>query len=92
VNFALIHLHNFRLPVHLRKVMLGCTLQRPDGIVMKNLRLSKHTDMTIHWKAFEEHFLMVPLVFLGKIHFLNFSQKISVLIRVKCFPHNSNFR
>jgi hypothetical protein len=26
-------------------------------------RLSKHTDMTIHWKALEEHFLMVPLLF-----------------------------
>jgi hypothetical protein len=26
-------------------------------------RLSKPTDMTIHWKVFEEHFLMVPLVF-----------------------------
>jgi hypothetical protein len=22
-------------------------------------RLSKHTDMTIHWKALEEHFLML---------------------------------
>jgi hypothetical protein len=25
-------------------------------------RLSKPTDMTIHWIALEEHFLMVPLV------------------------------
>jgi hypothetical protein len=25
--------------------------------------LLKPTDMTIHWKALEEHFLMVPLVF-----------------------------
>jgi hypothetical protein len=24
-----------------------------------NLRLSKHADMTIHWKALEEHFLSV---------------------------------
>jgi hypothetical protein len=29
----------------------------------KQLRLSKHTDMTIHWKALEEHFLVVRLVF-----------------------------
>jgi hypothetical protein len=29
----------------------------------KNLRLSKPTDMTIHWKDLEEHFLMVALVF-----------------------------
>jgi hypothetical protein len=39
--------------------------------------------MAIHWKALEEHFLMVPLVFQfifgGKIHFLNFSQKTSVV-------------
>jgi hypothetical protein len=34
--------------------------------------------MTIHWKALEEHFLMVPLVF-QFTHFLNFSQKNSVL-------------
>jgi hypothetical protein len=49
----------------------------------KHLRLSKHTDMTIHWKGLEEHFLMVPLVFRfnhafsgeKKINFLNFSKK-----------------
>jgi hypothetical protein len=41
--------------------------------------------LTIHWKACEQHFLMVPLVFLfphfrGKMgHFLNFSQKTSIL-------------
>jgi hypothetical protein len=29
----------------------------------RNLRLSKPTDMPIHWKALEEHFLMVPLIF-----------------------------
>jgi hypothetical protein len=28
-----------------------------------NIKLLKHTAMTIHWKAREEHFLMVPLVF-----------------------------
>jgi hypothetical protein len=27
----------------------------------KHLWLSKHTNMIIHWKALEEHFLMVPL-------------------------------
>jgi glucose-6-phosphate-specific signal transduction histidine kinase len=40
--------------------------------------------MTIHWKALEEHFLMVPLVFLfthfwGQYIILNFSQTTSVL-------------
>jgi hypothetical protein len=36
----------------------------------RHLRLSKHIDMTIHWKALEAHFLMVhvPLVFRFK-HF-----------------------
>jgi hypothetical protein len=29
----------------------------------KKIGVSKHTNMTIHWKALEEHFLMVPLVF-----------------------------
>jgi hypothetical protein len=33
-------------------------------IAQKCLRLSKHTDTTIHWKALGKHFLMVPLVFL----------------------------
>jgi hypothetical protein len=32
-------------------------------IAPKILRFSKHTDMTIHWKALEDHFLMVQLVF-----------------------------
>jgi hypothetical protein len=31
--------------------------------------------MTIHWKALEEHFLMVPLVLVWGMHFLNFSEK-----------------
>jgi hypothetical protein len=48
----------------------------------KNLRLS--IDITIHWKALEEHFVMVALVFwfnhLGVgMHILNFSHKTSVL-------------
>jgi hypothetical protein len=42
-------------------------------------RLSKPIDMTIHWKALEEHFLRIPLVFGfkfgGNTHFLNFSKK-----------------
>jgi hypothetical protein len=32
-------------------------------IVPEKLRLLKSTNMTIHWKALEEHFLMAPLVF-----------------------------
>jgi hypothetical protein len=48
-------------------------------IAQKNLRsLSKHTNMTTHWKSLGEHFLMVhfvPLIRLGKMHFLNFSPK-----------------
>jgi hypothetical protein len=38
-------------------------------------RLMKPTDMTIHWKALEEHFLMAPLVFRlifeGKMYFFS---------------------
>jgi hypothetical protein len=53
------------------------------NIAQKALGLSKHTDMTIHWKGIEQHFLMVPLVFRfifrGKLHFLTFSQKTLVL-------------
>jgi hypothetical protein len=44
----------------------------------KNLRLSKPTDMTILWKALEEHFLMVPFFvihytssILGELKFLS---------------------
>jgi hypothetical protein len=50
----------------------------------KYLRMSKPTDMTIHWKALDEHFMMLTLVFRfnhfwGEMHFLTFSQKTSVL-------------
>jgi hypothetical protein len=57
-------------------------------IAQKHLRLSKDTDMTIHWKGLEEHFLMVhvPLVlrfnhFWGEIPFSEFfSQKTSIIL------------
>jgi hypothetical protein len=47
----------------------------------KNLKLSK-PDITIHWKALEEHFLMLPLVvrfnhFRGKCTFSEFFQNFS---------------
>jgi hypothetical protein len=35
-----------------------CHQGRDTEIAQKKLRLSKHTDMTIHWKAHEEHFLI----------------------------------
>jgi hypothetical protein len=46
----------------------------------KKKKLSKPTDVTIHWNALEEHFLVVPLFFRlnhfgGKNAFLNFSHK-----------------
>jgi hypothetical protein len=54
----------------------------------KNLRLSKHTNMTIHWKALEEYFLMVSLVFqfnhFRGMHFVTFSQNGSVLKELSC--------
>jgi hypothetical protein len=48
------------------------------------VRLLKHTDMTIHWKALEEHFPMVPTIFRERIHFLNFPQTTSVLLHLVC--------
>jgi hypothetical protein len=36
----------------------------------RKLRLSEHTDMTIHWNALEEHFLLVPIVFFESTSFL----------------------
>jgi hypothetical protein len=46
--------------------------------------VEKYTDMTIHWKALEEHFLMVPLVSIrslsgGKCIFHIFIKKIQSL-------------
>jgi hypothetical protein len=39
-----------------------CHQGRDTEIAPKTIRLSKPTDMTIHWKTLE-HFLMVSLVF-----------------------------
>jgi hypothetical protein len=56
-----------RLPFHLHLVQLNSL--RTDGYfchqewvteIAPKLRMAKHRDMTIHWKALEEHFLMVP--------------------------------
>jgi hypothetical protein len=49
----------------------------------KQLRLSKPTDMTIHWKALV-NFLMVSFSiqpFSGKRHFLDLSQKPQSLVK-----------
>jgi hypothetical protein len=35
--------------------------------------------MTIHWKALSEQFLFNSTIFRGKMYFLNFSEKNSVL-------------
>jgi hypothetical protein len=43
----------------------------------KTLRLLKPTDMTIHWKALEEHFLMVTFIVFRFNH-----------IRGEIFPQN----
>jgi hypothetical protein len=43
-------------------------------------KLSKPIDITIHWKALEEHFFIIPLFsrlkfyFVENMHFLEFSQ------------------
>jgi hypothetical protein len=67
--------------------------QRRDTEIEKKFRLLKHTDMTIHWKALEEHFLMVPLVFWfthfrggGGNRIFRIKKNTSVL---KEFPHST---
>jgi hypothetical protein len=45
-----------------------------NGFLRSLPTTQKPTDMTIHWKALAEHFLMVPLVFRLN-NFLNFSKK-----------------
>jgi hypothetical protein len=61
--------------------------------------LLKHTDITIHWKALEEHFLMVPLVFWfnhfrGKKAFSEFFSKVLWKVRKQYgnfhFPLNAS--
>jgi hypothetical protein len=62
---------------------------RTDGdfcdteIAQKYLRLSKPINMTIHWKALDEHFLMVPFI-LGGNAFSEFSPKTSALRGQHC--------
>jgi hypothetical protein len=44
----------------------------------KYFRLSKYTNMTIHWKALQEHYGTISLSsqpFFGKMCLLNFSEK-----------------
>jgi hypothetical protein len=58
-----------------------CHQGQDTEIAPKTLRLSKPTDMTIHWKALGKDFLMVPLPvllrFRGKNAFSVFSSKKS---------------
>jgi hypothetical protein len=37
--------------------------QGRDTEIAPNIFKSAHTDMTIHWKALEDHFLLLPLFF-----------------------------
>jgi hypothetical protein len=77
-----VHAHSEKMVMtHGSFLILGLMVTGHQGRIQKYLRLSEHTDMTIHWKALEEYFLMVPLVFrfthfrAGNMHFLNFSNK-----------------
>jgi hypothetical protein len=62
---------------------INCLQVWDTEIAPKILRLLKHTNMTIHWKALEEHFLIEPLVFhfnhFWKNAFSEFFSKKSVL-------------
>jgi hypothetical protein len=60
-----------------------CHQYKDTEIAHQNLRLSKYTNMIIHWKGIEEHFLLVvPLVFRfnhdfgGRNEFSEFFSKI----------------
>jgi hypothetical protein len=57
----------FNLPTKLSflkyQLIWFCHQGQDTDFAPQNLRLSKPTDMTIHWKGLEEHFLMVPLDF-----------------------------
>jgi hypothetical protein len=79
---------------HLEAASTHCWRQRHSATALTTYAMNlvtawmpwRRTDMTIHWKAIEEHFLTGPLVFLfnfnhfrGKMHFLNFSPKTSLL-------------
>jgi hypothetical protein len=55
--------------LHMDVFTVRCKIFRIDGDFWdteiqcpKNSRLVEPTDMTIHWKALEKHFLMVPVV------------------------------
>jgi hypothetical protein len=81
VNCATLH-HNICLPFELFEDWWWLLSPRAGLRNCPKKRLSKRTDMTIHWKVLKRtgtfSFPIQP--FLGeKIHFLNFSQKISVL-------------
>jgi hypothetical protein len=45
------------------QVRFGLMATSVTEISPKNVRLSKPTDITLHWDALEEHFLMALLVF-----------------------------
>jgi hypothetical protein len=65
---------------------------------LKYSGLAKPTDVTIHWKALADHFLILSLISFSVqpfgegeeggggegIHFLNFPQRISVLKGIFC--------
>jgi hypothetical protein len=81
--------------IYLLGIFYGSVTKGPAGhrYCPRDLRLSRHTDMTIHWKALDEHFPSLIQPFSGNMHFLNFSQKTSVLKELMLdfqFLNNSN--
>jgi hypothetical protein len=70
-----------------------CQQGRDTEIAKTNLRLSKHTDMTIHWKGLSDgtiSFFIQP--FSGKErNFLNFSPKNSLKAQIQVFPGKQNY-
>jgi hypothetical protein len=65
--------------------------ERDTEIAQNRLRMSKPTDMTIHWKGLEEYFLMVPLVF--RFNHIRVKNAFSVFLSkniIRCSSSNSS--
>jgi hypothetical protein len=47
---------------NLTRGLMVTSVTKDETQKLPTKRLPEHTNMTIHWKALEEHFLMVPLI------------------------------
>jgi hypothetical protein len=61
------------------KLVVNVIRKNDKSFWLHSLRLSKPTDMTIHWKTVEKNFLMATPIFGKKSIFPIFCKKTSVL-------------